>query len=221
MRKEPINVFYTYKNAFPSDNKPLGAIEGHDVDITINIDRPYPPVHRRTAYPGISRAREALEKHIQELIHLGLLRRLGYNEEVQSIDEKPTEGPVCYILRQIKPTEARYGASQLECLCLVWALEKLNYYFYGSVFEVKTDFNAMKTLLNIETPNRHMLRWQIPIQEYRGNMTIVHKSVNLHKFAYRLNRWSLANTPYHPAYVPLEEEPQIPIEGINITDIGT
>ncbi|MBW0556742.1 hypothetical protein O181_096457 [Austropuccinia psidii MF-1] len=59
--------------------------------------------------------------------------------QVQIIDEKPTEGPVCYISRQIKPTEARYGASQMEFLCLVWALEKLHYYLDGSVFEVITD----------------------------------------------------------------------------------
>ncbi|MBW0525358.1 hypothetical protein O181_065073 [Austropuccinia psidii MF-1] len=31
----------------------------------------------------------------------------------------------------------------------------------------------------------------------------------------------LANTPDDPAYVPLEAEPQITIEGINTTDIGT
>ncbi|MBW0574150.1 hypothetical protein O181_113865 [Austropuccinia psidii MF-1] len=84
--------------------------------------------------------------------------------KVQTIDDKPAEGPVCYIWRQIKPTEARYGASQMECLCLVWALEKLHYYLYGSFFEVITDCNAVKSLLNMKTPNRHMLRWQIAIQ---------------------------------------------------------
>ncbi|MBW0579230.1 hypothetical protein O181_118945 [Austropuccinia psidii MF-1] len=38
--------------------------------------------------------------------------------QVQIIDDKPTEGPACYISRQIKPAEARYGTSQMECLCL-------------------------------------------------------------------------------------------------------
>ncbi|MBW0519575.1 hypothetical protein O181_059290 [Austropuccinia psidii MF-1] len=52
-------------------------------------------------------------------------------------------------------------------------------------------------------------------------MTIVHKSGNIHKNADGLSRWALANTPDKAAYVPLEEEPQIPIEGINITNIGT
>ncbi|MBW0582445.1 hypothetical protein O181_122160 [Austropuccinia psidii MF-1] len=48
----------------------------------------------------------------------------AYLHQVQIIDDKPTEGPVCYISRQIKPTELRYGASQMEGLCLVWELEK-------------------------------------------------------------------------------------------------
>ncbi|MBW0544004.1 hypothetical protein O181_083719 [Austropuccinia psidii MF-1] len=109
----------------------------------------------------------------------------------------------------------------MECLCLVWALEKLHYYLDGSVFEVITDFNAVKLLLNMKTPNRHMLRWQIAIKEYIGNMNIVHKAGNIHKNSDGLSRWALANTPDNPAYVLLEAEQQIPIEGMKITDIGT
>ncbi|MBW0551474.1 hypothetical protein O181_091189, partial [Austropuccinia psidii MF-1] len=67
----------------------------------------------------------------------------------------------------------------------------------------------------------HMLRGQIAIQEYRGNMIIVHNAGNIDKNADGLSRWALANSHDIPAYVPLEAEPQIPIEGINITDIGT
>ncbi|MBW0491362.1 hypothetical protein O181_031077 [Austropuccinia psidii MF-1] len=52
-------------------------------------------------------------------------------------------------------------------------------------------------------------------------MTIVHKAGNIQKNADGLSRWSSANTPDNPAYEPLGSEPQIPIEGINITDIGT
>ncbi|MBW0582430.1 hypothetical protein O181_122145 [Austropuccinia psidii MF-1] len=65
MRHELIDVLYTYNNAFASDNEPLGAIKGHEVDITLNLNRPYPPVLRRQAYPASTRARESLEKHIQ------------------------------------------------------------------------------------------------------------------------------------------------------------
>ncbi|MBW0563073.1 hypothetical protein O181_102788 [Austropuccinia psidii MF-1] len=52
-------------------------------------------------------------------------------------------------------------------------------------------------------------------------MTIVHKAGNIHKNAYGLSRWALPNTPENTAYVPTSAEPQIPIEGINITDVGT
>ncbi|MBW0556340.1 hypothetical protein O181_096055 [Austropuccinia psidii MF-1] len=82
-RQELIDVLYTYNNAFFSDNEPLGAIKGHEVDITLNIDRLYPPVLRRPTYPASPRAREALEKHMQELIQLGVLGKVGHNEEVE------------------------------------------------------------------------------------------------------------------------------------------
>ncbi|MBW0519390.1 hypothetical protein O181_059105 [Austropuccinia psidii MF-1] len=64
--------------------------------------------------------------------------------QVQIVNDKPYEGPICVISRQINPTEARYGASQMECLFLVWGLEKLHYYLDGSVLEVITDCNAVK-----------------------------------------------------------------------------
>ncbi|MBW0499457.1 hypothetical protein O181_039172 [Austropuccinia psidii MF-1] len=90
--------------------------------------------------------------------------------QAQIVNENPHEGPICFISRQIRPTEARYVASQMEYLFLIWALEKPYYYLDGSVFEVITDCNTVKSLLNMNTPNRNMLRWQIAIQKYRGNM---------------------------------------------------
>ncbi|MBW0473024.1 hypothetical protein O181_012739 [Austropuccinia psidii MF-1] len=66
-----------------------------------------------------------------------------------------------------------------------------------------------------------MLIWQIDIQEYRGNTTIINKAVNILNNADGLSRWALLNRPHDPAYFPPNAEPQIPIEGINITDVGT
>ncbi|MBW0502423.1 hypothetical protein O181_042138 [Austropuccinia psidii MF-1] len=141
--------------------------------------------------------------------------------QVQIINDKPVEGPICFISRKIKQTEARYGESQMECLYLSWALEKLNYFLEGCIFEVITDCTAVKSLLSIKTPNRHMLRWQIDLQEYRGNMTIVQKDGNIHKNANGLSRWPLPKNIDNPAYVPEEASPQIPIEGISVTDLNT
>ncbi|MBW0549194.1 hypothetical protein O181_088909 [Austropuccinia psidii MF-1] len=86
--------------------------------------------------------------------------------QTQIINDKPVEGPICFISRQINPTVGRCGTSQMECLFLVWALEKLHYYLDGTVIDVITDCNAVKSLLNMKIPNRNMLRWQISMQEY-------------------------------------------------------
>ncbi|MBW0473095.1 hypothetical protein O181_012810 [Austropuccinia psidii MF-1] len=66
-----------------------------------------------------------------------------------------------------------------------------------------------------------MLRWQIAIQEYRGNITIVHKDGSIQKNSDRLRIWPLPNDIDNPAYVPGEASPQIPIEGISVTDLKT
>ncbi|MBW0581378.1 hypothetical protein O181_121093 [Austropuccinia psidii MF-1] len=141
--------------------------------------------------------------------------------QVQIINDKPVEGPICFISSLIKPAKARYEASQMECLCLVWALEKLDYFLEGCVFEVITDCTAVKSLLNMKTPNRHMLRWKTAIKEYKGNMNIFHKDGNIHKSADGLSRWPLPNNIDDPAYVPEEASPQIIIEGISVTDLNT
>ncbi|MBW0483382.1 hypothetical protein O181_023097 [Austropuccinia psidii MF-1] len=65
-----------------------------------------------------------------------------------------------------------------------------------------------------------MLRWQIAIQEYRGKVTIVHKDGNIYKNADVLSSWQLPNDIDNPTYVPDDSSPQIPIEGISITDLN-
>ncbi|MBW0577612.1 hypothetical protein O181_117327 [Austropuccinia psidii MF-1] len=83
MKEELIEILFQYREAFDSDNEPLGAIKGHEVDIILNLERPYPPILRRPAYPASPRAGEELEIHINELMKLGVLRTVGHNEEVE------------------------------------------------------------------------------------------------------------------------------------------
>ncbi|MBW0499788.1 hypothetical protein O181_039503 [Austropuccinia psidii MF-1] len=78
-----IDLFFKYKNAFATEKEPLGAIIEHEVDIILNVEKPYPPLLRRPAYPASPRAREALEVHIKELMDLGVLRKVGHNEQVE------------------------------------------------------------------------------------------------------------------------------------------
>ncbi|MBW0574822.1 hypothetical protein O181_114537 [Austropuccinia psidii MF-1] len=83
IKEKLIELLFKYKNAFATDKEPLGAIIGHEVDIILNVEKPYPPLLRRPAYPASPRAREALEVHIKELMDLGVLRKVGHNEQVE------------------------------------------------------------------------------------------------------------------------------------------
>ncbi|MBW0501366.1 hypothetical protein O181_041081 [Austropuccinia psidii MF-1] len=72
-----------HREAFASEKEPWGEIIGHEVDIILNIERPYPPILRRPAYPASPKSREALEIHIKELLEHGVIRKVGNNEEVE------------------------------------------------------------------------------------------------------------------------------------------
>ncbi|MBW0470713.1 hypothetical protein O181_010428 [Austropuccinia psidii MF-1] len=60
-----------------------------------------------------------------------------------------------------------------------------------------------------------MLRWQIAIQEYRGNMTIIYKEGKSHTNSDGLSRWPLDNIKRKPAYDP-EVAAKIPIHFMEI-----
>ncbi|MBW0486595.1 hypothetical protein O181_026310 [Austropuccinia psidii MF-1] len=67
----------------------------------------------------------------------------------------------------------------------------------------------------MKTTNRHMLRWQIAIQEHRGNMTIIYKEGKSHTNADDLSRWPLDKVKSNPAYDP-EVAVKIPIHFMEI-----
>ncbi|MBW0540231.1 hypothetical protein O181_079946 [Austropuccinia psidii MF-1] len=60
-----------------------------------------------------------------------------------------------------------------------------------------------------------MLRWQIAIQEYRGNMTIIYKEGKSHTNADGLGRWPPDNVESNPAYDP-EVAAKFPINFMEI-----
>ncbi|MBW0470076.1 hypothetical protein O181_009791 [Austropuccinia psidii MF-1] len=78
-----IDLLFKYKTAFATAKEPLGAMIGPEVEIIFDVEKHYPPQLRRPAYPAIPRAREALELHIKELMDLGVLRKVGHNEQLE------------------------------------------------------------------------------------------------------------------------------------------
>ncbi|MBW0550962.1 hypothetical protein O181_090677 [Austropuccinia psidii MF-1] len=83
MNQKLIDLLFKYQNSFAIDKEALDSIIRNEVDIILNAEKPYPLLLRRPAYPSSPRAREALEVYIKELIDLGVLRRVGHNEQVE------------------------------------------------------------------------------------------------------------------------------------------
>ncbi|MBW0556025.1 hypothetical protein O181_095740 [Austropuccinia psidii MF-1] len=82
MKEKLIDLLFKYKNAFLTDKEPLGSIIGNEVDIILNVEKPYPPLLQIPTYPVSPRSREALEIHIKEFRDLVVLRKVGHDEQV-------------------------------------------------------------------------------------------------------------------------------------------
>ncbi|MBW0493587.1 hypothetical protein O181_033302 [Austropuccinia psidii MF-1] len=62
---------------------PLGKIRGNDIELYLDVERPYLPMLRRTTYPVGLETRKEIEKHINELLDMDVIRRIGHNEIVE------------------------------------------------------------------------------------------------------------------------------------------
>lgn len=96
------------------------------------------------------------------------------------------EHPVAFASRQFSGPEQRYGATERECLALVWAVRHFRCYLYGRRFRLVTDCQPLKWLMNVKDPSSRLSRWNLQLQEY--DFEIIHKPGNAHANADALSR---------------------------------
>ncbi|MBW0483716.1 hypothetical protein O181_023431 [Austropuccinia psidii MF-1] len=46
-----LRILRKNRPAFPIGEEPLGKIRGHDIELNLDVERPYPPILRRPPYP--------------------------------------------------------------------------------------------------------------------------------------------------------------------------
>ncbi|MBW0583156.1 hypothetical protein O181_122871 [Austropuccinia psidii MF-1] len=71
------------KLAFAIGEEPLGKIKGHDIELYLDVERPYPLMLRRPPYPVSLETRKEIEKHINELLDMHVIRKIGQNGIVE------------------------------------------------------------------------------------------------------------------------------------------
>ncbi|MBW0539974.1 hypothetical protein O181_079689 [Austropuccinia psidii MF-1] len=69
--------------AFSIGEEPLGKIKGHDIEPYLDVERPYPPILRRPTYPARLETRKEIKKHVNELLDMDVIRKIGHNEIVE------------------------------------------------------------------------------------------------------------------------------------------
>ncbi|MBW0495123.1 hypothetical protein O181_034838 [Austropuccinia psidii MF-1] len=65
---------------FAIGEEPLRKIRDHDIELYPDVERPYPPMLRRPPYPAGLETRKEIEKHINELLEMDVIRKIGNNE---------------------------------------------------------------------------------------------------------------------------------------------
>ncbi|MBW0475122.1 hypothetical protein O181_014837 [Austropuccinia psidii MF-1] len=71
------------RQEFAISKEPLGKIRGHDIELHLDVERPYPPMLRNPPQPESLKNRKEIEKHINELLEMDVIRKIGHNEIVE------------------------------------------------------------------------------------------------------------------------------------------
>ncbi|MBW0512506.1 hypothetical protein O181_052221 [Austropuccinia psidii MF-1] len=78
-----LKILRKNRPAFAIGEEPLGKIRGHFIELYLDFERPYPPMLRRPPYPAILETRKEIQKHVNELLDIDIIRKIGHNEIVE------------------------------------------------------------------------------------------------------------------------------------------
>ncbi|MBW0522548.1 hypothetical protein O181_062263 [Austropuccinia psidii MF-1] len=84
--KQKLNLLKMLRKNRPElaiGEEPLGKIRGHDKELYLDVERPYPPMFRRPPYPESMQTRKEIGKHINELLDMDVIIKIGNNEIVE------------------------------------------------------------------------------------------------------------------------------------------
>jgi len=79
-------------------------------------------------------------------------------------DDDGKEHPIAYASRTTTPAEKNYGASELEALGVVWALDHFRSYVHGVPVTVITDHSPLTWLLTTKNLKGKLARWSLRLQ---------------------------------------------------------
>jgi transposase InsO family protein len=120
------------------------------------------------------------------------------------------ERPVAYASRVLSSAERKYSVSEREALACIWACERWHFYLYGRKFVLRTDHQALRTLLATGGSGHRPLRlhrWYDRLQQY--NYTVEYKPGKTHAVPDCLSRAAGDSSQAPPTDDYLADEPTV------------
>lgn len=90
----------------------------------------------------------------------------GLGAVLSQKDNKGDEFVVGYFSRSLRGAEKNYTVTEVECLGVIFAVQKCKHYLLGKKFLLKTDHSALRWLINSSEPTGRMARWVMQLMEY-------------------------------------------------------
>ncbi|SAM02995.1 hypothetical protein [Absidia glauca] len=95
--------------------------------------------------------------------------------------------PVAFLSRKLKQAELNYAIVEKEILAVVYAFSKFRKYLIDQHFDLFTDNNAVRYILNKAEPSARLQRWTLSLQEF--TFTVSHISGKSNVVADVLSRY--------------------------------
>lgn len=101
------------------------------------------------------------------------------------------ERVIAYASRSLRRHEVNYSATDLECLAVLFSIQKFRPYLYGRHFKIITDHSALCNLINFKDPHGRAARWSMALQPY--DFEVVHRAGKKHADADAFSRNPVKN----------------------------
>ena len=86
--------------------------------------------------------------------------------------------PVAYASRALTKAEKNYSVTDIEALCVIWALNKFKYTIQGYSITILTDHQPLLYLFNKKDISGRLARWFLTLQQYQPEFSYIKGKMN-------------------------------------------